>query len=442
VAKEGTVKEEARHLIVDFMQMQEFMKDPFVVARGQGVYLWDVDGRRYFDGLSGVFTASLGHANPEVIAAMREQLAILEFGPPLHGTNPPAIELAKLLTSVAPPGFSTVKLLSGGSEAVEAGLKMARQYHLQTGHPRKFKVVSLYGSYHGATAGALSATGGADRKSVYEPLLAGHLHVHPPDCLECPFNHQYPGCGLTCAQMVERVIQAEDPETVAAVVMSPVYISGSGFVVPPRDYFQPIRALCDRYNVLLIFDEIITGFGRLGTMFGADYYGVVPDLLCCGKGMSGGYAPLSAVLIQDRVYQAFWGDPAEHREFHHGHTYGGNPVSSAAGVAALEFLLEHQVVDHVRELGGVLHERLAQLASRYPGVSGPMGAGLLQGVRFLGSGAHVAPGSVIGKLARERGLLVRAGARYVALAPPLVTTSEELLAMCSILEDSFAAAGL
>lgn len=430
------MQELARHLIVDFLQMQEFLKDPFVVSRGKGIHLWDVNGAQYIDGLSGVFTASLGHGNRAVIEAVQQQLETLEFGPPLHATNPPAIELATLLTDVAPAGVTTVKLLSGGSEAVEAALKMARQYHLQTGHPRKYKVLSLYGSYHGATMGALSATGGWDRKSVYEPLMPGFLHVHPPDCLACPYNHQYPACEITCAQMVERMMLAEDPETVAAVMVSPVYISGSGFIVPPPEYFRRLREACDRHQVLLIFDEIITGFGRLGTMFGADYYGVVPDLICCGKGMSGGYAPLAAVLIQDAIYQPFLGEPEERREFHHGHTYGGNPIACAAGVAALNQILQQHLVDHAREVGQVLRQRLEQIAKTYSVVKTTQGAGLLQGFRLHSSGDHSGLGKRIGAIARSKGLLLRAGDDYVALAPPLITTAHDVDTMCQIVESS------
>lgn len=431
------MKELARHLIVDFLQMQEFLKDPFVVSRGQGIYLWDVDGTQYIDGLSGVFTASLGHGNRAVIEAVQQQLETLEFGPPLHATNPPAIELATLLTTIAPAGVTTVKLLSGGSEAVEAALKMARQYHLQTGHPRKYKVLSLYGSYHGATMGALSATGGWDRKSVYEPLMPGFLHVHPPDCLACPYNHQYPACEITCAQMVERVMLAEDPATVSAVVVSPVYISGSGFIVPPREYFRSLREACDRHGVLLIFDEIITGFGRLGTMFGAEYYGVVPDLICCGKGMSGGYAPLAAVLIQDAVYQPFLAEPEDHREFHHGHTYGGNPISCAAGVAALNQILQQHLVDQAREVGQLLRQQLEQIAKRFPVIQAPQGAGLLQGFRLKTAEGPLGLGQRIGSIARSKGLLLRAGNDYVALAPPLITTAHDIEVMSHIVEQSF-----
>ncbi len=431
-----------RRVILDFRQMQTFAADPFIITRGEGVYLWDDRGRRYFDGLSGVFVTSLGHGNRRVIAAITAQLEQLAFAPPLHGTTPAALEFAQALLEFAPAPFrrGAVKLLSGGSEATEAAMKLARQYHVQSGHPRKYKIIARYGSYHGATMGALSASGGWERKSVFEPLAAGFLHVHPPDCRACPFGHSLDACRarpealFTCARLVERTIEAEDPETVAAVIMEPVSVSSAGFTMPPPEFFRLLREACDRHNVLLIFDEIITGFGRLGTRFGADYYSVAPDLLCCGKGLSGGYAPLAAVLVQPRVYDAFLGTPEERREFHHGHTYGGNPVAAAAGLAALRELQERCLVEHVAALAPHLTARLQQFAARFPGVRNVRGAGFLQGFDLDPAVCGPRPGARFESLARQRGLLARCGRDFVVFAPPLVTTRAELDAMLDIAE--------
>ncbi len=436
-----------RHIVLDFMQMAEFAREPFVIERGEGLYLFDTHGKRYLDGLSGIFVTSLGYGNETVIQAMVAQLRRLHFAPPLHGTNPAALALVEELRQHwAPPGLGTVKLLSGGSEATEAALKLARQYHKQTGHPRKYKIIAKYGAYHGATLGALAASGGWERKSVFEPLAVGFLHVHPPSCYRCPFDKVYPTCGLTCARLIERTIQAEDPETVAAVIMEPISVSSAGFVVPPPEFFPLLREICDRYNVLLIFDEIITGFGRLGAKFGADYYGVVPDLICCGKGMSGGYAPLAAVLIADRVWEAFLGEPAERREFHHGHTYGGNPVAAAAGLAALQEIRRRDLVANARAVGAYLRARLEALAARFPLIGDVRGAGLLQGVELVRERATRTPfgterpGKVLDRLLRERGLLLRCGDDFVVFAPPLVVTPADIDAMCAIFEEALALA--
>src|SRR5215467_9906424 len=398
-------------LFLDFMQMQQFAKNPLVFAEGKGIRLTDSEGKRYIDGLSGVFVTSLGHGNRPVIDAMAEQLKRLAFAPPLHSTTAPALELTQLLLKVAPPGVSALKFLSGGSEATEAAMKLTRQYHQQSGNPRKYKIISRYGAYHGGTMGALSAGGGRERKSVYEPLGVGFIHVHPPYCYRCPFDQTYPSCGRTCVSLLERTIEAEDPETVAAVIVEPISISSAGFMVPPPDYLPRLREVCTRHNVVLIYDEIITGFGRLGTMFASEYYQAPPDITCCGKGMSGGYAPLAAILIRDRIADTFYGDPEDNRQFHHGHTYAGNPVACAAGVAAVRQIIDRDIVGNARRQGERLRAKLTELAARYPLIGDVRGAGLLQGVEFVRDRASKAafpasarPGKVVERAARERGL--------------------------------------
>jgi adenosylmethionine-8-amino-7-oxononanoate aminotransferase len=434
-------------LFLDFMQMQEFAKHPLVFTEGQGIHLTDSDGRRYIDGLSGVFVASLGHGNQPVIEAMTKQLKRLAFAPPLHSTNPPALELTEMLLKIAPEGVSAVKLLSAGSEATEAAMKLARQYHQQSGNPRKYKIISRYGAYHGGTMGALSAGGGRDRKSVYEPLGVGFIHVHPPYCYRCPFDQSYPGCGRTCVELIERTIEAEDPATVAAVIVEPISINSAGFMVPPPDYLPRLRQICDRHNAVLIYDEIITGFGRLGTMFGSEYFGATPDITCCGKGMSGGYAPLAAILIREKIAKAFYGEEDENVQFHHGHTYAGNPVASAAGVAAVTQLLERDLVGNSKRMGERLHQRLAELAERYSLIGDVRGAGLLQGIELVADRTSrarfpkgVRPGKIVEREARARGMLMRCGNDFVVFAPPLVVTPEEVDEMVRILGECVAVA--
>lgn len=434
------------HLVLDFMQMREFARDPFVISHGEGIRIVDEDGKTYIDGLSGVFVVSLGYNNRAIIDAMVSQLSTLQFAPPLHGTNPRALELAALIRQITPPGIGTVKFLSGGSEATEAAMKLARQFHVNAGHPRKFKVISKYGAYHGATMGALSAGGGWERKSVFEPLGVGFLKVHPPYCYRCPFDKEYPTCGITCAKLIGKVIEGEDPETVSAVIMEPISISSAGFVVPPPEFFPILREICDRYNVTLIFDEIICGFGRLGTMFGADYYQTVPEIICCGKGMSSGYAPLAAILFKDSVQAAFLGEPGERKEFHHGHTFGGNPVACAAGIAAVRQIVEENLVENARVTGAYLRGKLKEMYAKYPIIGDVRGAGLLQGVEFVhdrqtrAQFTSAKPGKVVEKAAKERGLILRTGDHFAAFAPPLIVNRDDVDAMCAILDESIAVA--
>ena len=427
------------HLVLDFRQMREFAEAPWVFERGEGVRLQDSSGKWYVDGLSGVFTNSLGYGNERVLAAAFQQLSDLHFAPPLHGTTRPAVALAERLRRLAPAAMRGehgvgIKLLSGGSEATEAAMKIARQYWKQAEHPRKYKIVGRYGGYHGATMGALSATGSWERKSVFEPLVAGYLHHHSPRALRDVFTDVGASLsdaqwGAAAARLVERTIEAEDPETVAAVIVEPMSVSSAGFTVPPREYYQELRRACDAHDVLLIYDEIITGFGRLGEWFGADYYGVAPDLLCCGKGMGGGYAPLAAVLIADRVWQAFLGEPGERKEFHHGHTFGGNPVACAVGCAAVDEIEARDLIGNARAQGARIRERLEQLRAQHPQMIGDVrGAGLLQGFEFDARRYPKAgkPGKRLEALARARGLIARCGDDFVAFAPPLVITSDEV----------------
>ncbi len=314
-----------RHIFVRD-QMAEWSKDPFILARADGVYYWDIHGKRYLDALSGIYVVAVGHGNRRVIDAIRRQLDTLHFSPPMHGTNPLAIQLANLLSALAPPtdGGWTVKFQCGGAEVTEAAIKLARQYHKLTGSPGKYKIISRYQSWHGSTMGSLSASGLKSRKTVNEPLPPGFLHVFPPTCYRCPFGKQYDGCGITCATLVGDVIDMEDPATVAAVMVEPIGHTG-GIIDPPKEYLPLLREICDKHNILLIFDEIITGVGRTGSMFAAQTFGVTPDVLCIGKGLSGGYVPLSAMLCRRSIADAFWGPAAVNPGFVEGHTNEGNP---------------------------------------------------------------------------------------------------------------------
>src|SRR3954470_15739237 len=260
-------------------QMAEWSKAPLVMARADGVHYWDVNGKRYLDALSGIYVVSVGHNNRRVIEAIRAQLDVLHFSPAMHGTNPLAVQLANLLAELAPGDLGCVKFQCGGSEVTEAAIKLARQYHRLTGNPGKYKIISRYLSWHGSTLGSLSASGLKGRKTVNEPLAPGFLHVFPPTCYRCPFGKAHPDCGITCATIVDSVGEMEDPDAVAAIMVEPICHTG-GIIDPPDEYLPILREICDRHNILLIFDEIITGIGRTGQMFAAETFGVTPDVLC------------------------------------------------------------------------------------------------------------------------------------------------------------------
>ncbi|MCH2123539.1 MAG: aspartate aminotransferase family protein [Pirellulaceae bacterium] len=410
-------------------QMSEFVQDPLLMAKADGVHYWDVKGNQYLDALSGIYVVSVGHNNRRVIDAMRAQLDAMTFSPAMHGSNPLAVQLANRLIDLAPGDMSTVKLSSGGSEATEAAIKMARQYHNLTGNPTKYKVISRYQSWHGSTMGSLSASGLASRRAVNEPLAPGFIHAFPPTCFRCPFGKEYPNCEITCASLIGDVISMEDPSTVAAVMVEPIGHTG-GIIDPPAEYLPMLREVCDRNNVLLIFDEVITGVGRTGEMFAADLFEVTPDILCLGKGLSGGYAPVAATMCRQHVADAFWGDAATNPGFVEGHTFEGNPLSSAAGLAVLDEIVDRDLCGNARRMGDRLRDGLESL--QVHGIIGDIrGKGLFLGVEFVKDVATKEPfappiGMEIGRRALENGLLTRFDAHWLAVGPPLMINEAQV----------------
>jgi len=423
-------------------QMAEWSRQPLIMAKADGIYYWDVNGKRYLDGLSGIYVVAVGHNNRRVIEAVRHQLDLLHFSPVMHGTNPAAIQLANLLADLAPGDLSTVKFQCGGSEVTEAAIKLARQYYKLTGAPGKYKIISRYLSWHGSTMASLSASGLKSRKTVNEPLAPGFLHVFPPTCYRCPFGKSYPDCGITCATLINDVIEMEDPATVAAIMVEPIGHTG-GIIDPPDEYLPILRDICDRHDILLIFDEIITGIGRTGQLFAAETFGVTPDVLCVGKGLGGGYAPLSAMICRRPIAEAFWGPVTENPGFVEGHTNEGNPISCAAGLAVLQEILERDLCGNARVQGDRLRAGFERLAKKYPIIGDVRGRGLFQGIEFVEDRtskksfpSNVAIGVRIGRRALENGLLCRFDPNWIAFGPPLISSAEQIDAMVDILDKS------
>jgi adenosylmethionine-8-amino-7-oxononanoate aminotransferase len=423
-------------------QMAEWSKHPLIMARADGICYWDVNGKRYLDALSGIYVVSVGHNNRRIIDAIREQLDTLTFSPPMHGTNPIAVQLANLLAELAPGDLSAVKFQCGGAEVTEAAIKLARQYHKLTGSPGKYKIITRYQSWHGSTMGSLSASGLKSRKTVNEPLAPGFLHVFPPTCYRCPFGKAYPDCGITCASLINDVIDMEDPATVAAIMVEPIGHTG-GIIDPPQEYLPMLREYCDRHNVLLIFDEIITGIGRTGQMFAAQTFGVTPDVLCVGKGLAGGYAPLSAMICRRPIADAFWGPISQNSGFVEGHTFEGNPISCAAGIAVLQEILEHDLCANARKQGERLRGHFENMARKHGVIGDIRGKGLFLGIEFVRDTAtkerfpnDAAFGVQVGRRALDNGLLCRFDPHWIAFGPPLVSTSEHIDEMAAILDRS------
>ena len=437
------LRELTQHVMVDFNQMKTFSADPLIMVEGDGIRLTDHEGRRYIDGLSGVFAVSLGHGNEAIIDAISAQHRRLSFSSPIMSTTDRALELAAELIRLTGGRFDVVKQLSSGSEATEAALKMSRQYHRQSGSPERYKTISFYRSYHGATMGALTATGWPQLRTPYEPFVTGGIHTHAPipaSCRACTGS-----CTLGCLAQLRDVIEHEGARTVSAIIVEPVLLT-AGVHALSAEYLRGLRALCDETGVLLIFDEIVTGFGRLGSWFAAEQADVWPDILCVGKGLTSGYAPLSAVLLTEKLSRAFWGEASTGVQYQAGHTFASNPVSAACGLAVIRYMEEHGVLANVSERGAELESRLRAIAARYPIAGEIRGRGLLHCLDFVDP-ATTGPlavdqpvGTAVQQAARRRGLLVRASPHNATLAPPLIVTAAEVAEIADIFEESVAEA--
>ena len=426
-----------KRTFVDFHQMAEYVKSPLILDRAEGLYYWDADGKRYFDAIGGIFVAILGHRPPRVLDAVRRQLDKMTFTPPLHGISNVALDFVEKMGSVAPGSLKYCKAFSGGSEAVEAAMKFTRQYHRQTGNPGKYKFISRYLGYHGATAGAMAASGTGARKTSFEPHMAGFLKVFPPTHYRDRFS-SWEECNRFTARMVEDVIQLEDPRTVAGLLVEPIGNTG-GIVTPTPEYFEILREICTRYNVTLIFDEVITGFAKTGSMFAAQTFGVTPDIICCGKGLSAGVIPLGAMLAREAMGEAFLGPVEAEVQFAHGHTFAGNPLASAVGIAVIDEILENHLVEKALRLGAYLFAKLEKL-KKYGVIREVRGKGILLGVELVQDTRSMAPfpelGKTLKRTALENGLIMRIDPSWFAVAPALIAEEADLDEMCDLIEKS------
>jgi len=408
---------------------------PRQFVSGKGVYLTDSNGERVLDGVAGIWCVNVGYGREELADVAHEQMARLPYLPATF-THEPAAALASKLTAML--GYaSKVYFTNSGSEANEVAFKVARQYHAQTGSPGRYKVIARYRGYHGNTLGALSATGQAERKLGYEPLAPGFIHIDAPD----PYRISH-----DCADQLERTIELEGPETVAAFIMEPI-IAGGGVLVPPDDYMPRVREICSRHGVLLILDEVVTGFGRTGTAFAHTATGVEPDLLTLGKGIASGYQPLAAMVAKRSVFEAFEGEPNGLQHFRHINTYGGHPVATAVGLRNIEILEREGLFEKAAKTGESLISRLRQLED-HPNVGEVRGRGLLIGIELVEDKQSRVPitsaatAAVVARCARE-GVLVGRTANttpgfdnVVMLAPAFVLAEDEADLLASTIESA------
>ena len=408
-------------------------RGPTVITRGEGCYVYDEHGKRYLEGMSGLWCASLGFSEKRLVQAATDQLNALPYYHLFnHRSHPPGIALAEALTAIAPAGLNHVLFANSGSEANDAAVKLVWYYNNLLGRPKKKKIISRLYGYHGVTVASGSLTGLVHVHRDFDLPLPGILHT------DCPSHYHFGLPGESEADFTRRItdnleqmILREGPETVAAFIAEPVNGSG-GVIVPPAGYFERVQAILKKYDVLFIVDEVITGFGRTGHMFGAETYDLRPDMMTVAKGLSGAYQPISGLLLTDAIHDAMKAGSRKHGAFAHGLTYAAHPVAAAVALETLNIYRDRDIVGHVREMSPHLFGRLNALAD-HPLVGQVRGAGLLAAVEIVADKAGKKPfepavgmGAWIQARAMEYGVIVRAIANCVALCPPLIAERAHL----------------
>lgn len=430
-----------------FTQMQEWLtEEPLIIEKGEGIYLWDIDGNRYYDGYSSVWVNIHGHQKNEINQAIENQLKKIAHSTFLGLSNIPAIQLAEKLIGIAPKNLSRVFYSDNGSTALEVALKMAYQYwrHQGGSFKKKSKFITLYNGYHGDTIGTMSLGGIPLFQDLFKTLYFSTYKIESPYCYRCPLNLEYPACRLACLDSMENIL-ALHHEEIAAIVMEPGIQAAGGMIVLPAGYLQKIRDLSTQYNVLLILDEVATAFGRTGKMFASEHENVSPDLLAIAKGLTGGYLPLAATLTTEKIFEAFLGRYEEFKTFFHGHSYTGNQLGSAAALANLEIFEKEETLKHLEKKILLMRRLLSSFNDLQP-VGDIRQIGLIGAIELVKDKKKKTPyplnekrGIEVCREARKRGLLIRPLGNVLVLIPPLSTSEEELTDMLSILKESILA---
>ncbi len=419
----------------------------FILERGEGCYLWDANGKRYFDGLSGLFTVQIGYGREELADVAAAQMRRLSYGSHFSYANGPSIELAARIADLAPEPLNRVFFTASGSEAVETALKMARQYHKLKGASGRYKTISRRMAYHGTSMGALSVNGIPSLRAPFEPLVPGARHVPNTNCYRCPSQSANGACCNRCVSDIEEVINFEGPETVAAIIVEPVQNAGGCFT-PPPGYMQALRELCDRQGILFISDEVICAYGRLGTMFGHQKYDYVPDIVTMAKGLSSGYQPIGGCLVRDEIADTFM--ETENHSFTHGITFGGHPVAAAVALKNIEIMVDEQVVENVATNETYFRHLLEDLKSRHACVGDVRGAGYFLAMElvkdkdskesFTDQESEDLLRGFLSTRLLEEGLICRAedrGEPVIQLSPPLIATRAQLDEVADTLDRVF-----
>ena len=437
-------KADKKYIWHPFTQMQDWIKEtPVIIERGEGNYLIDMHGNRYIDGVSSLWTTIHGHQKKEINEAIINQTNKIAHSTLLGLTNIPSIELSKRLVNVTPEGLSKVFYSDNGSTAVEIGLKIACQYWRQKSpqFSGKTKFISLVNAYHGDTLGSVGV-GGIDLfHQVYKPIIINSIKVPSPYCYRCHLKKNYPSCKLACVDELEDTVRKEH-KNIAALIIEPIMQGAAGMLKSPPGYLKRVRQICTKFNILMIADEVATGFGRTGKMFACDHERIAPDIMCLAKGITGGYLPLAATLTTEEIFNAFCGDYSELKTFFHGHTYTGNPVACAAAIASIDLFKKEKTLIQLQEKIKLLKEKLS-LITKLSQTGEVRQAGFMVGIEMVKNKKtgesypwQEKMGIKVIMEARKRGVIIRPLGNVIVLMPPLSISEDELITLVDVVYES------
>jgi beta-alanine--pyruvate transaminase len=417
-ADTGSLKLDAYWL--PFTANRQFKKAPRLLSRAEGMHYWDVQGRQILDGVAGLWCVNAGHARPRIVQAIQQQAAEMDFCPPFQMAHPKAFELAERVAAIAPAGMNKVFFTNSGSEAVDTALKMALAYHRVRGDAARTRLIGRERGYHGVNFGGISVGGIVGNRKAFGPMLGGVDHIrHTHDLARNAYSVGMPVHGAEGADDLERLVALHDASNIAAVIVEPV-AGSTGVLIPPQGYLQRLRDICTRHGILLIFDEVITGFGRTGQPFAAQTFGVVPDMITCAKGITNGCVPMGAVLVRQDIHDAFMTGPEHLIEFAHGYTYSAHPLACAAGLATLDTYAEEGLLTRAADLGSDFAQAIHGLKGE-PHVIDVRNIGLVGGIELAARPGEPSKRAFDVFLdCYDKGLLIRTTGDTIALSPPLI----------------------
>jgi len=416
----GLTPDQLEAFWMPFTANRQFKAAPRLLARAEGMHYWTADGRRILDGVAGLWCVNAGHGRPEITAAVSQQIATMDYAPPFQMGHPPAFELANAVVRLAPAGLDHVFFTNSGSESVDTALKIALAYHRVRGEGTRTRLIGRERGYHGVGFGGISVGGMVNNRKFFGAMLPGVDHLpHTHLLAENAYSRGLPAHGANLADDLERLVALHDASNIAAVIVEPI-AGSTGVLLPPQGYLQRLREICTRHGILLIFDEVITGFGRCGAPFAAQEFGVVPDMITCAKGLTNGAVPMGAVLVRSEIYEAFMGGPPQAIELFHGYTYSAHPVACAAGLATLGIYERDGLLTRARDMAPYWEQAVHSLKG-LPAVIDLRNYGLIAGIELEPiPGKPTARAFDVFQRCFERGILVRTTGDIIALSPPLI----------------------